>query len=346
MAILEAIVPSIINGLGTLITNKSNQANYQHAQNRANEFAQRERLATQEYNSLPNQFAQMAQVGMNPNLLTGQAFQASSPMQNQSVSPPQNLNPSQLPTEGSITQAQVNQSTKAYQDAQKVTAEQIRDALVKSQWSVVKLNNVVSNLNNQQISNLQKQLNVMDEQIKNIAESTKVYTSNIGLNHANEKYIRQQAIVLENTWRANLKKIIADTQSSWANVRFLQANADNLIELTKGVVFQNELNAATRDYQIGQQKWRMYGSMADFLTSYNRNGRITFDLEKQKKYYDIDKGFQYFNSALQVVDGLIKIHPYNQIMNNAKGFIPFGSGGTSPSVGFGSSSSFSSGYFE
>ena len=85
---LETLIPTLFNAGSQLLQNQSNLSNYNSAQERANEFAREERIAAQNYNSLDNQFAQMQRLGMNPNLLQGQDFLSTQPVQNQSVSPP------------------------------------------------------------------------------------------------------------------------------------------------------------------------------------------------------------------------------------------------------------------
>ena len=126
---LETLIPTLFNAGSQLLQNQSNLSNYNSAQERANEFAREERIAAQNYNSLDNQFAQMQRLGMNPNLLQGQDFLSTQPVQNQSVSPPQGIAP-QMPVD-SLAQSELANSQSRNFDAQTITEDLLRDMRYK-----------------------------------------------------------------------------------------------------------------------------------------------------------------------------------------------------------------------
>lgn len=317
----SAAVPSLVNGVSQIFTNKSNQNNYNAAQDRANAFARSERIATQNYNSLENQFGQMARVGMNPNLLTGQSFVASSPVPNQSVSPPLNTAPA-MPAE-TLTQAALNSASAENQRETAITTRDLRAGQIKQQNA--ELNFTVANTENAkaQLPSIQKQVDVIETTLADMRQ--RVIESDARTQNVREDTAKMRE--LRGTWRRQAEKqideIISRISVNAAQRSQLMANREHILALAEGVKFQNKLNEDTRstlvDLRLGERKEQKVRITAGMLN----NSFTRFQLGNYKNYGELEKILGVTSSALQVANQLLDLTPAERIKKDLKDFLPF-----------------------
>lgn len=323
-----AAIPSVVNGISQLFTNKSNQRNYEAAQERANAFARSERLQTQAYNSLENQFGQMARVGMNPNLLTGQSFVASSPMSNQPVSPPLNTAPT-MPSE-TLSQAAFNSASAENQRESAVTTKELRSGLIRQQNAEYDF--TVANTANTRASlpAIQKQTDLIDTTINDMVQ--RIIESDARTQNIREDTARMRE--LRGTWRrdadAKFNNIVSSTAVNGAQRQMLLANKQQILALAEQLRFQNDINNATRNSQIlfklgerTEQKVRIQNA----ITSGNM---LRFQFGQMKTYSEFERVLGDVSSTLNVVNQLIELSPYERAKKDLKDLLPFSN--SSPST--------------
>lgn len=327
-ALAAAAIPSVVNGFSQLFTNKSNLKNYNAAQERANAFARSERIAAQNYNSLENQFGQMARVGMNPNLLTGQSFVASSPVPNQSVSPPLNTAPA-MPAE-TLSQAALNSSSAQSQHEQAITTKELRAGLIKQQNAELAF--TVANTDNAkaQLPAIQKQTDLMQTTINQMIQS--IIESDARTQNTREDTARMRE--LRGTWKreadAKFNNIVSSTAVNSAQRQMLLANKEQILALAEQLRFQNDINNATRNSQIlfklgerTEQKVRIQNA----ITSGNM---LRFQFGQMKTYSEFERVLGDVSSSLNVVNQLIELSPYERAKKDLKDLLPFST--SSPST--------------
>lgn len=353
-AIAASAVPSVVNGISSFLTNKSNQSNYNAAQERANAFARHERQMSQAYNSLENQYAQMARVGMNPNLLSGQSFQATSPVNNQPVSPPLNVAP-QMPSE-TISQAALNSASARNQNENAISVRDLRAGYIRQQDADYEF--VVANTARAraELPSIQKQVDVinatLDQMSQNIAESKqRVLESDARTQNTREETakLREQ----KGTWKrladAQYNDLVSKVAVNSAQRSFLLANKDNIIQLTEQLKFQNRVNEATYP-AIVKLKFGEIGEQSVRVTAGDlQNGIMRFNLGQMQNYGEIRNVMGLLSTGLQLSNQLLELTPYERAKKDLKDFLPFsnnspsiqslpnayGSGGfSSPSISF------------
>lgn len=335
-AIAAAAIPSVVNGLSSIFTNKSNQDNYVAAQERANQFAREERLATQRYNSLENQYAQMANVGMNPNLLTGQSFEASSPMPNQSVAPPLNQAPA-VPAEP-LTQAALNLANKGKTEAETITIDAIRDNLVKTQGAEYEFKVAQKNVEEATLKNTQKQFEVLETTRQNLVQS--IIESDARTQNIREDTAKLRE--LKGTWRReadkNFERIVSEIATNKAQAAQLLASRVQLIALAEQARENTSFLRDTHDSRVKQQNYTTnkvyWDALGAKITSDNLTtaGKISqWQLGQYETYGDLNNTLDLVNGGLQVVDKLIQLHPATQLKKDVQNMIPFANG-ADPSI--------------
>lgn len=334
--VLSAAIPSVVNGISQMKTNADNQENYIAAQSRANEFAKSERLAAQKYNSLESQFAQMANVGMNPNLLTGQSFEPTSAVPNQSVAPPLNQ-PIQLPSE-TLTQAALNKANERKANEEAITTDAIRDNLVKTQGAEYEFKVKEKEAKEQDIVNAKKQFEVLETTRLNIVQS--MIESDARTQNIREETAKLRE--LKGTWRRdadkNFERIVSEIATNKAQAAELMAAKAQLIALAEQLREDTSFKRDTHDARVKQQNnttnkvfWDAQGAhiTADNLRT---QGQISqWQLGQYETYGDLNATLGLVNGGLQVVDKLIQLHPATQLKNDIKDVVPFAHG-SNPSV--------------
>lgn len=320
-ALATAAIPSVVNGVSQLFTNKSNLQNYNSAQGRANQFARQERLATQAYNSLENQFGQMARVGMNPNLLTGLAFQSSSPVSNQPVSPPQNVAP-QLPSE-SLSQAALNAASAQNQHENAVTVRDMRGGYIRQQNADYEF--TVANTSNTRamLPNIQKQTEQIQAEIDRIIQST--IESDARTQNVREETgkLREQKGTWKRLAEKQIDELISRISVNGAQRSMLMANREQLLQLAEQIRWSNKLTGRTFPALVSLKYGERDEQRVRINTSNLNNKFFSFKLGLLQNYGELDKALQTGSAALQVVNQLIELSPYERAKKDIKDFLPF-----------------------
>lgn len=335
--LLTAAVPSIVNGVSTLFTNASNQANYQAAQERANQFARSERIAAQNWNSLPNQFAQMAQVGMNPNLMQGGDFMSTQPVSNQSVMPPQNIAP-QMPADSLTSalvgqsQAKVNASSSLNLDAQTATENLLRNSKLTMANSQIRLADSQADLNRslrdtdtQQRENAFRTFRQIDVNTALLEENrlnTKAHTSFLEAQTAGQHIQNAvQGAYGMRTAEATLHKIITSMGVDNATAAYLWQNRALLFQQTGILQKENQLFHDTYQNRVHQYQYLDKGAFQHLKIQKTESGMLEFQFHQIKSYDDLMKwgtiANQYLEAGLKLEEVLGNSHKLNPISNEA-----------------------------
>lgn len=312
MPFFESVVPTIVNGMSQLLINEQNQQNYRDAQERANDFAKREREMAQQYNSLENQYAQMANVGLNPNLMNGQMFQATSPVSNQSVAPPQEIAP-QMPVD-TLAQSKVAQAQSQNLNANTITTDMIRDNLVKTQGAEYEFKVAQKNTEEQTLKNAQKQFEVLDTTRDNLIQSiieSDARTQNI---RENTSQLRE----LRGTWRkkaeAEINLIIEQRVTEKSKQAELKASASHLIAVADNIKWNSKFQETTFDARVKQQNsqtneayWSYQGARISANNLRTQGSISQWQLGQYETYGELNNVISTCNGALQVIDGLVSL---------------------------------------
>lgn len=320
-ALAAAAIPSVVNGVSQLFTNKSNQKNYNAAQERANAFARSERIATQNYNSLENQFGQMARVGMNPNLLTGQSFVASTPVPNQSVAPPLNTAPS-MPAE-TLSQAALNSASAQSQREQAITTKELRSGLIRQQNA--EFDFTVANTDNAKASlpAIQKQTDLIQTTIDDMVQ--RIIESDARTQNTREESAKMRE--LRGTWKreadARFNNIVSSTAVNGAQRQMLLANKEQILALAEQLRFQNDFNNATRNSQILFKLGERTEQKVRIQNAISQGNILRFQFGQMEKYSDFERVLSNTSATLNVVNQLIDLSPYERAKKDLKDFLPF-----------------------
>lgn len=321
LPLLTSFIPSAVNAYSQMMTNSDNRSFYQATQHQANEFARSERLAAQEYNSPLNQLSLMQQAGMNPNLLSGTMFQATSPVPNQSVSPPQSIAPT-LPSE-TLSQSGLNFSSAKDLQSQQISRDALLDGLVKTQNVTVDWIVQQKTESNERISQIQKNIEVMNETISSIKES--ILNSRAQRRLYDEQSKGQE---IQNSWLpkindTQIKKFVSDMRVNDAQRSFLYANAQQLKEMSRALWLQNDINYKNRWFTLQIPRLEYQKQNAAVIRAKVENNRLRFDFGKQKQYYDIDKAVQYLNVGLDLLDWSFSNSPWMKNFEMGKSLLPW-----------------------
>lgn len=354
-----AAIPSVINGLSNLFTGKSNQSYYERMQQKANEFAREERQLTQNYNSLENQFAQMANVGMNPNLLTGNAFVASSPMPNQSVSPPQ-ITPPQVPAD-SLSQTKLAESQSKNLDANTMTEDLLRDNKFAQSFASVRLTDSQEGLNNALRDMSVSERENLFRKFRNLDASTEQIYANTRLTESQTEFSKAQTASqhIQNsisrafgyrTAEAAYNKICSDIAVNAEQRAFLSANKDLALELVGLRKKENKLFHDTYKDRVHMFQFEAEGRKIGLGIQRTTADQLEFDFSQCKTYDDVERCTRLANGFLDATIKLQNANPIDHMVDKSlnrfskltgvtKGAdpsvsSPYGSGGFSSSLNF------------
>ena len=342
MALIEAIAPTLLNAGSTLLNNAFNRSYYSRMQDKANAFAVQERLAAQDYNSPANQLRLMQEAGMNPNLLTGTAFEATSPVQNQSVSPPMGEAP-QAPAVD-VTSARLNEANARKSAEEAVTVDSLREGLVKVQNAtfdfVVKQTERIE----EEIPAIRKQVDLIAEQCNALQKSASLSDAQAQNVRENTRKTQQEIQAYSKLWRAQYNEIASRISVNSAQREFLLANKDNILALTEGVKFQNDLNNDGRTYLLQGIFNNWQEGVARIKLMRAQEKLFNFELGQQHTFSSLHHSMQLLNEALKAVKAFDDLNParqgYKAGLNMLGGKIGDSMDFNSPSVapaGFGSS---------
>lgn len=334
--IATAVAPVIANQLLGDLTFGKNQRAYQDAQERANQFAREERERAQQYNSLENQFAQMQRVGMNPNLLTGQAFEGTSPMQNQSVAPPQQQ-PAQFSPEG-LSQIGLNKANEKKSSAEAITTEMIRDNLVKTQGAQYEFTVAQKNVSEAQLQNTKKEFEVLDATVENIKQTC----INLDAQTQNMRENTAKLRELQGTWRRNADKefehIVSEIAVNDAQKAQLLASRDNLLSLAENVREDTLYKRDTHNARVIEQNnqtnrafWEYKGAKISANNLFTSGKISQWQLGQYESYGELNNVISTVDAGARVVDRLISLSPAERAKRDLKDFVPFSSNSSNPS---------------
>lgn len=316
MPLLELLVPTITNFISQGLINKQNQRNYIDAQNRANQFARSEREMAQQYNSLENQYAQMANVGLNPNLMNGQMFQATLPVSNQSVMPPQEIAP-QMPVD-SLAQSNLAKSQSQLLDAERFTEDLLRNnklvmsnATIMNAWAENDKIKAETNFTEEETRNLVRLSNQIDATCKEISARTSLIESQTKGQDISNQYAPSLS-------RAQYHRLVQDTATSAAQASFLMANKENIEALAFGQRQQNKLFHDTYQNRVHLLQYEDETKKAGISIARTSRDMFTFKLGQCKTYDDYHQMLELGNSAMDLIKKVQDSNPIERQMETGR----------------------------
>lgn len=318
MSLMEAIAPNLVSGVAnfgsSLITNYFNRKAAASAQQKANEFAQAERMAAQRYNSLENQFAQMSHVGMNPNLLTGESFNTSQPVGNQPFSTPEMQTP-QFPLE-TTSQAVKNLAEGKKSNAEALTIDELRDGQKKYQDAQITWTIADKDLKEAQTNEANKRMEMIPTQIESLKQT--ILESDARTQNIREDTAKMRAS--KDLWRKMAEKqydaLVKDIAKTDAERQFFIAQKGYYLTQAENVKFNTEMNRRQFPLLLKSAYWdneaKQYRASQEqvrlniFKT---QNALSQLELGNYETFGSFERGLGVASQGIQLLDQLISISP-------------------------------------